>query len=237
MILPAVFLLIILTLSYYSSLAINGSMQAIVADKFGDSTAKDLGYTVPNPFVHFEPINFLVFVILGFYICPVLPINPFNIKNPLRFLKIFIIYFLEVISSIFLSFFSLLICISYFGLAKTSSFFQYFQIYASSNFLSLLNPRLAAFDFSSFSNVLGLILIAMTYINGVMAVTIVVFNAFKYLLFVGVEKDYSYIKYSEYLVFLVPFLTLYVTFGILYGKLFSFISGSAIFVARLMGVI
>jgi len=234
MILPTIFLLIILTLSYYSSLAINGSIQAIVADKLGDSTAKDLGYATPNPFVHFELINFLVFVFFGFFICPVLPINPFNIKNPLRFFKIFIIYFLEVVSSMFLSFVSFLGCISFFGMSKTSSLFNYFNIYASTN---LVNPHLALFDFTSFSNVTGLILIAMTYINTVMAVTIVVFNAFKYLLLVGVEKDYVYIKYSEYLVFLIPFLTLYVTFSFLYGKVFGFIFKAALFVARLIGTL
>lgn len=234
MILPTIFLLIILTLSYYSSLAINGSIQAIAADKFGDSTAKDLGYAVPNPLMYFEPINFLLFVSLGFYFCPVLPINPFNIKNPLRLFKIFVIYFLEIISCVLLSSLALLASVAYFGINKTNSLMDFFTAYRING---LFGKHLTSFDFSSFSNVLGLILIAIMYINSVMAVTILVFNSFKYLLLVGVEKDYDYIKYSDYLVFLIPFITLVLMFGILYKYIFSLILSVTGFAAHLICVL
>ena len=232
--LPTIFLLIILTLAYYSSLAINGSIQAIVADKLGDSTAKNLGYATPNPLMYFDLINCLLFVFLGFYICPVLPVNPFNIKNPLRFFKIFIIYFLEIISCMFLSFISLLVCIASFGVDKTNYLMQFFKSY---EIYGLFGKHLQTFDFSSFGNVLGLILIAIMYINAVMAVTILIFNSFKYWLLVGVEKNYSYIQYYDYLVFLVPFITLVVTFGFWYKHIFGLILKTTVFTAKLMGIL
>lgn len=234
MILPSIFLLIILTLSYYTSMAINGSIQAIIADKLGDSTAKDLGYATPNPLMYFEPINFVIFVFLRFFICPVLPINPFNIKNPLRLFKIFWIYFFEIISCMCLSVISLLVCLAYFGGAKTNSLMCFFKSYQE---FGLYGKHLEYFDFSSFSNVIGLILIATMFINAIMAVTVLVFNSFKYLLIVGVEKNYSYIKYSDYFVFLVPFLTLYITFCFWYRHIFGLILKITGIIAKLIGIL
>lgn len=234
MILPILFLLIILTLAYYSSLAINGSVQALVANEFGDPTAKELGYATPNPAMYFEPINFLLFVFLGIYICPVLPINPFNITEPFRYFKIFIIYFLEIISSIFIASISLFTSIACFGVDKTNSFMQDFGI----NWIhGLFGSNLKDFDFSSFSNVVGLLLIATMYINAVMAVTILIFNLFKYALLIGVEKNYSYIKYYDYLVFLAPFITLLLTFGYLHRHILSIIVKIASFAASSLGIL
>jgi len=229
MILPTIFLLIILTLSYYTSLALNGAFLAIVADKLGDSTAKDLGFATPNPVMHFELINFLLFVMLGFYICPMLPINPFNIREPFRYFKIFVIYFLEIISSMFISLVSLLTCVLYFGAAKTNNLMQFFII---NRVHGLFTSNLSGFDFSSFSNVIGLLLIATMYINAVMAVTILVFNFFKYVLLVGVEKNYGYIQYYDYLVSFVPFITLYLTFGFFYKYILHIIFAVTTFAAQ-----
>lgn len=233
MILPTIFLLIILTLSYYGSLAINGSIQAIVANEFGDPTAKDLGYATPNPLMYFDLINFLLFVFLGIYVCPMLPINPFNITHPLRYLKIFIIYFLEIVSSIFTAFISLLACLVYFGKIKTYGLMDSFNI---GEIHGLFGSNLKDFDFSSFSNVIGLLLIATMYINIIMAVTILIFNLFKYALLVGVEKNYGYIRYYNYLVFLAPFVTLLLTFGFWYRHILKLLFITAIFIARLIGV-
>jgi hypothetical protein len=234
MILPSIFLLIILTLCYYTSMAINGSIQAIAADRLGDSTAKDLGYATPNPLMYFEPINFVLFVLLGFFICPVLPINPFNIKSPFRYFKIFIIYFLEMVSSIFLSVISLLACVAYFGRDKTNILIDFFKSYQQ---YGLFGKHLEYFDFSSFSNVIGLILVSTVFINAIMAVTVLIFNFFKYLLIVGVEKNYNYIKYSDYFVFLIPFITLLLTFSFWYKYIFCLILKITGFAGKLLGIL
>ena len=54
-----------------------------VANKMGDSTAKDAGRLTLNPLKHLDPLGLLVFVITRFigWAKPV-PVNPWNLKNP-----------------------------------------------------------------------------------------------------------------------------------------------------------
>ncbi len=56
-----------------------------VADKFGDSTARDAGRLTLNPLKHLDPIGTLVFIVTGMigWAKPV-PVNPYNLKDPKR---------------------------------------------------------------------------------------------------------------------------------------------------------
>lgn len=57
---------------------------ALVADRFGDPTARRLGRITLNPMPHIDPLGALAFVIAGFGWAKPVPVNAANFANPRR---------------------------------------------------------------------------------------------------------------------------------------------------------
>ena len=55
---------------------------ALVADRLGDSTARNLGRLSLNPLVHLDPLGTLLFVVFGFGWARPVPVNPLNFRSP-----------------------------------------------------------------------------------------------------------------------------------------------------------
>jgi len=90
-------LLLALVLAYLVIASITGAFQAWVADKMGDSTARQLGMTSLNPFVHVDPVS-LIIMPIGFLLLKIviglskpIPIMWRYIHSPWRHLKLFFI--------------------------------------------------------------------------------------------------------------------------------------------------
>jgi len=54
---------------------------ALVAQKLGDPTAKNMGRLTLNPIKHLDPIGTVCLILTGFGWAKPVPINPFNFKN------------------------------------------------------------------------------------------------------------------------------------------------------------
>ena len=57
---------------------------ALVADRLGDSTARRLGRITLNPLPHIDPLGALAFVLAGFGWAKPVPVNPQNLRHPVR---------------------------------------------------------------------------------------------------------------------------------------------------------
>ncbi|MBU0649890.1 site-2 protease family protein [Patescibacteria group bacterium] len=66
------------------SITIHEAAHAYVADKLGDSTARQLGRISLNPLAHLDPLGTLVLLIAGFGWGKAVPLNYQNFQNPKR---------------------------------------------------------------------------------------------------------------------------------------------------------
>lgn len=64
------------------SLPFHECAHGYVAYKLGDPTAKNEGRLTLNPFKHFDPFGFLMFLIVRFGWAKPVPVNPLYFKNP-----------------------------------------------------------------------------------------------------------------------------------------------------------
>lgn len=70
-----------------------GAIKARVALFFGDDTAYYMGLTSFDPLLHVDPVGFLVLVIAGFGWGKNVPINPYNIDQPHRSIKLILAHY------------------------------------------------------------------------------------------------------------------------------------------------
>ncbi|MBE6592825.1 MAG: site-2 protease family protein [Ruminococcaceae bacterium] len=78
----AVFLLSLPVL--FLTLSVHETAHGYVANKLGDPTASSLGRLTLNPFKHFEPIGFLMMMLVGYGWAKPVPINTRYFKKPKR---------------------------------------------------------------------------------------------------------------------------------------------------------
>src|SRR5215475_3782528 len=55
-----------------------------VADRLGDPTARLSGRLTLNPLPHIDPLGALAFVLAGFGWAKPVPVNPYNLRRPVR---------------------------------------------------------------------------------------------------------------------------------------------------------
>lgn len=66
------------------AISFHESAHAYIAYRFGDSTAKDLGRITLNPLPHIDVLGFLLLLTVHFGWAKPVPINPYNLRNPIR---------------------------------------------------------------------------------------------------------------------------------------------------------
>lgn len=228
------FSLIILIIAYFVSVTINGVLQAKVASKLGDPTAEDMGYASFNPFVHLDPLSFIALILLHIGWPRFIPINPFNVHGPHRLIRLFIMHSTETVVSLIIAFVSLAISVSAFGVSATYDL-------ASLMFISKNVPLHVATAFfsqsSSFSIVCALLLISFVFLNIFIAALSLIFNGFKFILILGFERGYSYMKYADYLTLFGPFIVVFLFANPLRYYLFQLIVWQACKMAVLFGAL
>lgn len=77
-------LFIVMAVSLLLSITIHEFSHAYVANKLGDSTAKDLGRLSLNPLAHLDPLGTLTLLLVGFGWGKAVPVNYYNLKTPKR---------------------------------------------------------------------------------------------------------------------------------------------------------
>lgn len=98
---------------YFPTVSLAGWFEAWLADKFGDSTAKNLGFLTLNPAQHADPLGMAILVLpphFGFG--RRLPINIDNIFPPYKTLKIWLVFFAKAIMHLLLVVFSVFVIVS-----------------------------------------------------------------------------------------------------------------------------
>jgi Zn-dependent protease len=66
------------------AISFHESAHAYVANRFGDPTAKDLGRITLNPLPHIDIFGFIMLFIVHFGWAKPVPVNPYNLKNPIK---------------------------------------------------------------------------------------------------------------------------------------------------------
>lgn len=77
-------LFIVMAVSLLLSITIHEFSHAYVANKLGDSTAKNLGRMSLNPLAHLDPLGTLTLLLVGFGWGKAVPVNYYNLKTPKR---------------------------------------------------------------------------------------------------------------------------------------------------------
>lgn len=236
------FALILLVAAYFISHTINGFIQAYVTSRLGDDTAKDAGLLSLNPFDHVDVFGFLALVFLGIGWPQTVPIDPSCYRGNSRLLKLMLAYATEAIVSVCIAIISLFLSVVLFGYGLTArlvvKIFTYyaksFMIFFSSSHLNI--AELFTQGQSSFAIVSAFLLVSLVYFNILIATISIIFNAFRYALAVGFERDYSYIEYADYLTFFGPFLVVFVFGDRLVFHLLQLTEWGACQIACLFGV-
>ena len=84
--------IVALLVAYFPTIIAAGYFQAFVAKKFGDNTPENFGFLSLDPMAHFDIIGFFVLMLFGFGWGKAAPINPFNVHQPRRMLKLALIF-------------------------------------------------------------------------------------------------------------------------------------------------
>jgi len=214
--------LLTLVIAYVIACTVAGSFKAWVAHSFGDDTAESLGLLTLNPLAHADFMGGILLLVYGFGWGRHVPINPHKIDGRFRILKITIAYLSDTLAHLVMGSIAFVALIYYFGF----------------NVLNLAIPmiytgRLLQSQFmnaypqaSSIAITLGLIGIALIFLNVLLAVLDFIMSAFSLISVTLLEGSEVYGKYRTILMIIIPML-----------MIFFFINPLRIFVMRLLFVV
>lgn len=199
-----IILLITLVIAYCLSVPVAGAFRAWFAHKMGDDTAKNMGFLTLNPLVH---VDFLgVFFLLVFQ-CGwgrYVPINPYNMEGPLRWLRLICAYFSDIFAYFCMATLVLFSLICFFG--KQIVFLIIPMVRGS--ILSHLLVAQHLPGVSSTTVTLVFIGITIIYLNVILAVLNFVMSSFWLLAIFLFERYPQYWAVREFLFFIVPMLVI-----------------------------
>jgi hypothetical protein len=192
----------LLTLFFAYSVCVTfaGVFVAWVAKLMGDDTPQSLGFLALNPVRHFDPMGIFCLFWLGLGWGRQIPLNPNNVLHKQRTLRIISLYSAEFVAHVIMAIVAILVLISFFGLQFSTLFFL--------RALPLHDYILSYPQYSS-AVISGAFLISsMVFLNVFLAPFSLIINSFRYLLFIGFEKNYGYIKYAGLLSFFGPLVVM-----------------------------
>src|SRR5690242_19833626 len=89
--------------AYLMMITCSNVFRAWVAHKMGDDTGILLGYSTLNPFFHIDPIGIICLFVFYFGWGRMTPVNPLNIVDPRRNLKLAFVYLSDTFMRFILS--------------------------------------------------------------------------------------------------------------------------------------
>jgi hypothetical protein len=212
----------VLLLANCLAFAIAGAGQALLAKYFGDSTAEEAGYISLNPFAHIDLLGIVLISWCGFGWVSNVPINPHNIRNPWRSLKLLLIYGIESILAFGLSVITALLFLKFFAPESLlPGLFLFFSSASSFSTFATFYPQ-----HSSWVIVIALFLLA--FISATVLVTTLsfFFNSFRLIVALIMEQDSLFFYQHQLLLTIVPLLVMIFYIGklqtlVLYGLLLT----------------
>src|SRR5579872_1403145 len=159
--------------AYLFSATIAGSFRAWVAHKMGDYTATSLGLLTANPIAHIDLFGLIMLLFFGFGWGKHVPINPFNIHQPYRPLKLVMAYMSDTFAYFISALLGTVILMVAFGPGMLFTARAMLLCMPNMTHLYLINE---CPTFSSASIVISFILIAFVYLNVLLAVLTGIMN-------------------------------------------------------------
>jgi len=187
--------LITFLIAYGCSVTLAGCFTAWIVYKLGDETPVESGFLTLNPLAHIDFLGTLFLILYKFGWSRFIPINPFNIQGPLRFIKVLVAFLAEAVAFFVLALLSLLALIAFFG--ERIMLYEFPQGFP---------------DSSSYMVSIGLILISMLIVNMVLAVVVFFVNMCGMAIMLITEEKPEYHVYGTLIMVIVP-ITLYYLFG------------------------
>lgn len=188
-------------IAYIASVTIAGSFRAWVAKEAGDDTAEMLGFLTLNPLAHIDLVGtfFLLFFYFGWG--RFVPINPHNITEPHRYLKLAAAYFSDSVAYLGSALIGLIVLIFLAGQ----------QMLAVSQFMLMENMSHAYLvhmcpNLSSMTITVSFILLAFIYLNVILGIINLILNLFGLLVYLITERSDRHDEFNFYLIMLVPII-------------------------------
>ncbi len=219
--------IITLFLAYVISTTIANCFRAWVANKMGDSTAKNEGFLTLNPLIHIDPVGLLFLIFFHFGWGRNVPINPLNITRPLRVIKLIFAYLSETIAHFFLALISLILLIGIFD-ARILELTHYAMLGKN---ISYLYPTASSFFIS-----LAFILVDLIYLNIILGLLHFIVNSCRLIMFLVVERSPEYAIYNIYITFLLPVLLILFFSQQLWFLVINFVSYLGYLIAQIFGI-
>ncbi len=196
---------ITLALAYIIAVTLSGSFKAWVARSLGDDTAESLGLLTLNPWAHMDFMGGLFLLVFGFGWGRNVPINPYKIDGRFHKLKIACAYFSNSFAHITMAMVTLVALVYNFGVNVL--YLAVPMMYTG----DLLQSQfaLAYPDAASWAISLGLVGIALMFLNVLLAVLDFIISVFSLIAFSVFEHSPSYTKYRDILMIIIPMLMIY----------------------------
>ena len=196
---------ILFLFAYMITHTISGCLQAYTTYLLGDPTAREEGFLDINPLVHIDPFGVFALLIFGIGWFQTVPIDPSSFRGRWAHARLFAAYSTEAVISICLAIGALFLCVCSFGLPLSD--LLVYKIFTYRPLVSLFSSSGAHFDlaalFSEYKSPLSIVsaflLVALVYLNIIVARSSIIYNGFRYMLVIGAEKGYGYMEYADYL--------------------------------------
>jgi|ERR1700733_336890 hypothetical protein len=208
--------------AYAISVTAAGCFASWFAYQMGDETAVESGFYTLNPLMHMDIVGTLFLVLYSFGWSRYIPINPFNIHGHWRVLKIAAAFLAEPVAYLLLGSFALVGIFAIFGPQVPAYFPSLVQAFPA---------------MSSYSISIGAILIAMLYINMMLAVITMLTNLCGMGMMYLAERNPEYIMYTGLAMALVPMLCYFIFRFFLISAVFWIIKSIGFFLASLFSLL
>jgi hypothetical protein len=229
----AVFIIgaVALIFAYFFSVTLVGAAEAYVARWAGDDTPEEAGFLSLNPLNYMDIFGFACAVLVGFGWGRTVPFNPNNITGTDKGWKAFLVYMAQPFFSLILALVALIINV--FLVGPYSLQFAFWNMFSKNIPLQQLAQVYP--DRSSIILVIVVLLLSLIALNTFIATWSLINNSFHYLLFIGAEYGYDYMKHAEALAFFGPLVILILFTGPLRYMLLKLMVYLAYFIASICG--
>lgn len=204
----AEFLISLITffIAYTIAITVAGAFRAWVSKKMGDDSAEDAGLLTLDPIAHMDLVGVVFLVLFYFGWGRHVPINPHNIQDPYRYVKLFIAYLSDSFAyfiSALLGIVALIVAVGPRMLVVAQHMLICIQ---NMSHLYLLG---ACPTLSSLSITLSFVLIAFVYVNILLFVLNLILNLFSLILYLMMERSTGYAIYNYYVIVLIPIILIF----------------------------
>lgn len=184
--------IIILVLSFFAfifSITLSGTLQTMLARRFGDNTAEELGFAEFNPFVYIGLFDFIWFLFFDIMIGRPVPLKFFYGIDLKTFLLCAIRPLCNIVLAIIAALIHFLFCKALF-----------------STFMQGGGTEATQVQISSINYLLCLFCVQMVRNNVFLATFESCRQAINFFVMYKLEKDFRFIEYADYLMVLGPLL-------------------------------